>query len=66
MTPEAFATIAAASAPSFSRDGQTLFHLRGAGMMQPWALDLANGADRQLASHDDPSRSCAVRRWTTG
>ena len=51
--PEDFVEIGAASAPSFSRDSQTLFHLLGSGLPQVWALDLASGADRQLASHDE-------------
>ena len=51
--PEAFAAIGAAAAPAFSRDGQTLFHLRGSGLPQIWALDPATGADRQLTFHDE-------------
>ncbi len=51
--PEAFVTIGAATSPSFSRDGETLFHLRGSGLPQVWALNLATGADRQLTSHDE-------------
>ena len=51
--PEAFVAIGAAAAPAFSRDGQTLFHLRGSGLPQIWALDLATGADRQLTFHDE-------------
>ena len=51
--PEAFAAIAAATAPAFSRDGQTLFHLRGSGLPQVWALDLATGDARQLTHHDE-------------
>ena len=37
----------------FSRDGRTLFHLRGAGLPQVWALDLDTGAARQLTFHDE-------------
>ena len=51
--PETFVAIGAAAAPAFSRDGQTLFHLRGFGLPQVWALDLATGADRQLTLHDE-------------
>ena len=51
--PEAFVDIGAAAAPAFSRDGQTLYHLRGSGLPQVWALDLATGADRQLTFHDE-------------
>jgi dipeptidyl aminopeptidase/acylaminoacyl peptidase len=51
--PEAFVDIGAAAAPAFSRDGQTLYYLRGSGLPQVWALDLATGADRQLTFHDE-------------
>jgi Tol biopolymer transport system component len=51
--PEAFAAIAAAAAPAFSRDGRTLFHLRGSGLPQVWALDLATGNNRQVTFHDE-------------
>jgi dipeptidyl aminopeptidase/acylaminoacyl peptidase len=51
--PEDFARIGAAGAPSFSRDGGTLFHLRGAGLPQVWVLELATGAARQLTFHDE-------------
>jgi dipeptidyl aminopeptidase/acylaminoacyl peptidase len=51
--PEAFIAIGAAVSPAFSRDGQTLFHLRGSGLPQVWALDLATGADWQLTFHDE-------------
>jgi dipeptidyl aminopeptidase/acylaminoacyl peptidase len=51
--PEAFAAIGAATAPAFSRDGQTLFHLRGSSLPQVWALDLASGRGRELTCHDE-------------
>jgi dipeptidyl aminopeptidase/acylaminoacyl peptidase len=51
--PEAYVAIGAAAAPAFSRDGQTLFHLRGSGLPQVWSLDLATGAGRQLSHHDE-------------
>lgn len=51
--PTAFVAIGAASAPAFSRDGRTLFHLRGSSLPQLWALDLETGQARQLASHDE-------------
>ncbi|HET7884259.1 MAG TPA: S9 family peptidase, partial [Acetobacteraceae bacterium] len=41
------------TSPSFSRDGRTLFHLRGSGTPQVWALDLTRGDDRQLTRHDE-------------
>ena len=51
--PENFVAIGAAAAPAFSRDGQTLFHLRGSSLAQVWAIDLATGAERQLSAHDE-------------
>ncbi|HEX4171764.1 MAG TPA: S9 family peptidase [Acetobacteraceae bacterium] len=51
--PESFVSISAATAPAFSRDAQTLFHLRGSGLPQVWSLDLVSGAERQLTSHDE-------------
>jgi dipeptidyl aminopeptidase/acylaminoacyl peptidase len=51
--PEAFARIGAVGTPVFSRDGRTLFHLRGAGLPQVWALDLESDAARQLTFHDE-------------
>jgi dipeptidyl aminopeptidase/acylaminoacyl peptidase len=51
--PDDFARIGAAGAPTFSRDGATLFHLRGTGLPNIWAMDLAGGAARQLTFHDE-------------
>jgi dipeptidyl aminopeptidase/acylaminoacyl peptidase len=51
--PEAFVAIDAAVSPVFSRDGKTLFHLRGSGLPQVWALDLTTGSSRQLTFHDE-------------
>jgi len=51
--PEHFVTISAAASPSFSRDGTTLFHLRGSGLPQVWTLNLATGDERQLTFHDE-------------
>jgi dipeptidyl aminopeptidase/acylaminoacyl peptidase len=51
--PESFVSISAAAAPAFSRDGQTLFHLRGSGLPQVWSLDLVSGSARQLTFHDE-------------
>ena len=51
--PEHFVTIGAATSPSFSRDGTTLFHLRGSGLPQVWALNLTSGEERQLTFHDE-------------
>jgi len=51
--PQDFTRIGAAAAPSFSRDGGTLYHLRGADLPQIWAMELATGAARQLTFHDE-------------
>ena len=51
--PTPYAALESASNPNFSTDGKTLFHLRGAGLQQVWALDLGTGAARQLTSHDE-------------
>ena len=51
--PEDFTRIGGAAAPAFSRDGATLFHLRGAGLPQVWAMDFGDGAARQLTFHDE-------------
>lgn len=53
IEPEVFARIGAAGTPVFSRDGRTLFHLRGAGLPQAWALELETGAARPLSFHDE-------------
>src|SRR5206468_44060 len=51
--PTPYTAIVSASNPNFSVDGKTLFHLRGAGLQQVWALELETGAARQLTSHDE-------------
>src|SRR5579875_1678704 len=53
VKPEAFTKISAATSPSFARDGQTLFHLRGTGLAQIWSLDLESGKSTQLTQHDE-------------
>ena len=53
IAPEIYARIGAAGTAVFARDGRTLFHLRGAGLPQAWALDLDTGAARQLTDHDE-------------
>ena len=65
MTPDpaAYAAIESASAPAFSQDGRTLFHLRGAGLAQVWALDLDTGGARPLTRHDE--RVALLRRAPT-
>ena len=43
-----YATIGAAAAPAFSGDGGTLYHLRGAGTPQLWAMGLNGAGARAL------------------
>jgi dienelactone hydrolase len=50
---DAWVQIGAISSPAFSKDGRTLFHLRGAGLPQVWAMDLDGGNARQLSRHDE-------------
>ena len=45
-----FAAATAAAAPAFSCDGQTVFHLRGAGMPQLWAMAVDGGGERVVAA----------------
>src|SRR5277367_2275739 len=61
--PEVYARIGAAGSAVFARDGRTLFHLRGAGLPQAWALDLATGVARQLTSVDE--KLALLRRCPT-
>jgi dipeptidyl aminopeptidase/acylaminoacyl peptidase len=63
MGPEVYARIDAAGSAVFARDGRTLFHLRGAGLPQAWALDLATGAARQLTFLDE--KVALLRRCPT-
>lgn len=51
--PADYARLESASAPAFSCDGRRLFHLRGAGLQQIWALDLDTSETRQLTHHDE-------------
>jgi len=50
---DAWVKIGAATSPVFSKDGRTLFHLRGAGLPQVWAMDVDGGNVRQLSHHDE-------------
>ncbi len=50
---EAWVKISAATTPVFSRDGRTLFHLRGAGLPQVWAMDLDGGNPHAISAHDE-------------
>jgi len=51
--PLLYTAIEAAGSPSFSCDGRTLFHLRGAGLAQVWALDIATGKSWPFTAHDE-------------
>ncbi len=53
IDPVDYARLESASAPSFSCGGRTLFHLRGAGLQQVWALDLGSGTATRLTGHDE-------------
>jgi Tol biopolymer transport system component len=50
---DAWVQVGAATTPVFSKDGQTLFHLRGAGLPQVWAMALDGSAAKQLSFHDE-------------
>ena len=58
--PAAWTAIGAASSPTFSRDGQTVFHLRGAGLPQVWAMRRDGSGAVQLA--DQHERASKLRR----
>jgi dipeptidyl aminopeptidase/acylaminoacyl peptidase len=51
--PSAWVEIGAAASPVFSKDGATIFHLRGAGLPQVWAMDRAGGNAVRLSEHDE-------------
>jgi dipeptidyl aminopeptidase/acylaminoacyl peptidase len=57
MDIDAWAAIGSATAPSFSRDGGTIFHLRAtggnAGLAQAWAMDADGANARRLSDHDE-------------
>ncbi len=50
---DAWVKLGAATSPAFSKDGRTLYHLRGAGLPQVWAMDADGGNARQLSFHDE-------------
>jgi len=64
--PEAWVGIGAATTPVFSRDGRTIWHLRGAGLPQVWAMDRDGGNPRPVTDHGEKtwklSRSPADER----
>ncbi len=53
IDPTPYTRLESAGASSFSVDGNTLFHLRGAGQQQIWSLDLRTGAAHRLTDHDE-------------
>ncbi len=63
IEPGVYARIGAAGSAVFARDGRTLFHLRGVGLPQAWALDIDTCADRQLTFHDE--KLALLRRCPT-
>ncbi len=52
-SPDRWTQIGAFTSPSFSKDGKRLFHMRGAGLPQPWVVELEGGAARQIAEFDE-------------
>lgn len=62
-TPETWTRIGAYQAPSFSKDGTRLFHLRGAGLPQAWVMDLDGGNARALTAFDE--KVAIIRRAPT-
>ena len=58
-----FAAIGAAAAPAFSCDGWTLYHLRGAGTPQLWAMDIHGGNARELVQSGE--KTAFLRRAPT-
>ena len=51
--PDAWTKISAATTAVFSRDGGTIYHLRGVGLPQVWAMDRDGGNARQLSFHSE-------------
>src|SRR4029079_17233363 len=50
---DAWVHIGAVTTPAFSKDGRTLFHLRGAVLPQVFAMALDGGNVRKLSHHDE-------------
>jgi dipeptidyl aminopeptidase/acylaminoacyl peptidase len=61
--PSAWVAIGAAASPSFSRDGSTIFHLRGSGLPQVWSMARDGGQPVQLSAYDE--RVATLRRAPT-
>jgi dipeptidyl aminopeptidase/acylaminoacyl peptidase len=53
ISTDAWVKLGAATSAAFSKDGRTLYHLRGAGLPQVWAMDADGGNARQLSFHDE-------------
>ena len=53
QTTDAYATTSAGSAPAFSCDGASVFHLRGAGAPQLWVMGLDGTGARVVAAPDE-------------
>ena len=51
--PEAWVGIGAATTPVFSRDGNTIWHLRGGGLPQVWAMHRDGGDARAITAHGE-------------
>ena len=51
--PEAWVGIGAATTPVFSRDGNTIWHLRGGGLPQVWSMDRDGGNARAITAHGE-------------
>ena len=51
--PDAWTKISAATSAVFSRDGKTVYHLRGVGLPQVWAMDRDGAHARQLSFHGE-------------
>jgi hypothetical protein len=58
---DAWVKIGAATSPVFSKDGCTLFHLRGAGLPQVWAMDVNGGGRSRLKLRDSAARNGSRR-----
>ncbi len=53
LAPEAWTRISAVTTPVFSKDGGTVFHLRGTGLPQVWAMARTGGEGVQLSFHEE-------------
>ena len=53
QTTNAYATTSAGSAPAFSCDGASVFHLRGAGAPQLWVMGVDGAGARVVAAPDE-------------